>query len=269
MRAFKLFFYAAFLNAMDLDVHQIVSRSVAVNQADFQAFPFYSHRETDVEMKMDASGRPVSKSWKTMEILIVDGSPFKKMIARDGRPLSPDEQRKEDQRLGQETARRKAEPHSMRAARVLKFQKSLDREQRLMNQIAEAFDFRPAGEEIINGRAAYILDGEPNPDFHPNGLDANVLTGMHGRIWIDKADFHWARVRAEVTKPVSYAGFVAKIGVGTKFEFALAQVEENIWLPNLFIQDLNAKVLGVKAIRTRAEETYTNYHRADQVMASR
>ena len=36
--------------------------------------------------------------------------------------------------------------------------------------------------------------------------DAKVLTGMRGRLWVDKRTFRRAKVQAEVIKPISFTG---------------------------------------------------------------
>jgi hypothetical protein len=251
------------------DVPEIIRRSVVVNDSDFNALPRYSHRETDVELKVDGSGQSTPKSRKTIEYVMIDGSPYERLLMRDSQPLTPEEERKEEQKFRQEIQKRKMEGPSAREARVAKFRKSRESDQALMRQLAKAFTFTFVREEDVDGRPAYVLDAKPNPSFRPENQDGKLLTGMQGRIWIDKEGYHWVRVHAEVTKPVSYGLFIAKLGPGTKFEFELGPVEGELWLPKRFIQDVNAKVMGLKTIRTRQEETYTHYYRAGDFLAQR
>jgi hypothetical protein len=248
---------------------EIIRRSVPVNDSDFNAFPHYTRHETDIALKLDASGQPSEKVNKTVEVLLIDGSPYEKMLRRDGQPLSPEEARKEDEKVQLEIRKRKNESSATRSIRIARYQKSRESDQHLMHQIADAFIFTFVKEENVNGHATYVVDGEPNPNFYPDSQDSKLLAGMKGRIWIDTTGYHWMKVHVEVIKPVSYGLFIAKLGPGTKLEFELAPVEGNLWLPVRFLQDINAKVLGVKSIRTRQEETYTHYHRSDDVMASR
>jgi len=44
-----------------------------------------------------------------------------------------------------------------------------------------------------------------------------VPGGMTGHLWIDQRDSQWVRVEAEVVRPVSFFGFFAKVGKGTRF----------------------------------------------------
>jgi hypothetical protein len=188
---------------------------------------------------------------------------------RNGQPLSPEEHLKEEEKFRLEIRKRRHESSAVRAARIAKFRKSRESDLRLMDQVADAFEFKFIREESVNGRTAYVLDGTPNPNFRPDNQESKVLTGMRGRIWIDKAGLHWMKVHIEVIKPVSYGLFIAKVDPGTKIEFELAPADNDVWLPVRFVQELNAKVLGLKSIRTRAEETYTDYHRTGNMLASR
>jgi hypothetical protein len=70
------------------------------------------------------------------------------------------------------------------------------------------------------------------------------------------------KVEAEVIKPVTFAYFIAKVGPGTSFEFEQAPVAPDVWLPNRFVENVNAKILGIKSHRTREEEIYSDYRLA-------
>ena len=88
-----------------------------------------------------------------------------------------------------------------------------------MREMARAFDFHLAGEENIRGRSCWILDANPKPGYKPSDRDARVLIGMIGRLWIDKRGYRWVHTQAEVVKPVSFYGFLAKVGPGTRIIF--------------------------------------------------
>jgi hypothetical protein len=255
-------------SAIEPKANEIIKKSVIVNDADFQALSKYSHFESDVEVKLDSAGRQKSKTEKTFQVIMIDGSPYEKLATLNGHPLSPADQRKEEQKLKQEIAKRRSESGPAHHTRISKFQKERNNDHLLMQQMVDAFNFTLIGEETVNGHPAYVLDAVPRPDYRPINQEAKVLTGMKGRLWVDKAGYHWIKVKAEVIKPVSYALFLAKVGPGTRFEFEQAPVTDKLWLPKRFEQDVNAAVIGMFPIRTRTVETYTKYRLADEVLAS-
>lgn len=267
MHRLAFFLLAVTASAIEPNAKEIVKKSVVVNDADFQALPKYSHVETDVEVKIDSSGKQKSQTQKTFQVIMIEGSPYEKMVTLNGHPLSPADQKKEDQKLKQEVAKRRSESSSAHHTRISKFQKERNNDHLLMQQMVDAFNFSLVGEETVNGHPAYVLDAVPRPDYRPINQEAKVLTGMKGRLWVDKAGYHWIKVQAEVIKPVSYGLFIAKVGPGTRFEFEQAPVTDKLWLPKHFEQNVNAAVIGMFPIRTREDETYTNYRLANDSLA--
>ena len=152
------FLLAVTASAIEPNAKEIVKKSVVVNDADFQALPKYSHVETDVEVKIDSSGKQKSQTQKTFQVIMIEGSPYEKMVTLNGHPLSPADQKKEDQKLKQEVAKRRSESSSAHRTRISKFQKERNNDHLLMQQMVDAFNFTLVGEETVNGHAAYVLD---------------------------------------------------------------------------------------------------------------
>ncbi len=77
---------------------------------------------------------------------------------------------------------------------------------------------------MTNGHPTYVLDALPRPGYQPPNRTARILTGMHGRLWIEKKGFHWVKGEAEVLKPVSIFGFFAKVLPGTRMDLEMIPV---------------------------------------------
>lgn len=248
-------------SANSLKSAEIVHRSVAVNTADWKAQPDYSYRELDIKSKIDSSGQTRTEVSKTYEVMMIEGSPYNRLIAIRNEPLSRAQDLQEQMKLKTEIERRQAESGRERQARLGKYRNERAEEHMLMQQMVAAFNFRFAGEQQIEGSDCYALDAIPNPAYHPPVERARVLTGMKGRLWIDKAHYHWVKVQAEVMSPVAFGLFIAKVKPGTSFELEQAPVG-TVWLPKTFVETVNATVLGVYGMRTREEEHYSDYHQA-------
>jgi hypothetical protein len=244
------------------DAKEIVSRSVGVNESDWKALPQFAHVEKDVEWK---GGHRTTKSY---EVTMIEGTPYNKLIAIDDRPLPPEEQQKEEEKMKKEIEKRQNESPAERAARIAKYEKERNTDHLLMREMVNAFDFKLVGENRINGHPVWVLEATPKPDYHPINSQAKVLTGMQGKLYIDKAGYHWVKVEAEVIKPVNFDMFIAKVRPGTQFVFEQAPVGK-IWLPRHFAQTVNAKVLGVASYNSREEEFYANYHRMPSMLAAK
>lgn len=232
---------------------EIIRRSVTVNEADWQALPRYTHNETDVERRDGA------RVTKTYEISMIEGSEYQKLIAENGKPLDADEREEQEQRYRREIEKRRNESASDRAKRVQKYQHDRNSDHVLMNELVNAFDFNLVGSEVVGGVDTWVLDATPKPDYKPVVSDAKVLKGMKGRMWIDKAGYHWVRVKAEVIHSVTMR-MVARVGPGTRFTFEQKPLPgTRYWVPSHFVQEVNAKVLGFARYGSREEEFYSNY----------
>ena len=240
--------------AQGVNVAEIVKRSVAANEADWRAAPRYAFTEHDITSKRD--GTPVIK---TYQVLMIDGSPYNRLIAVNNRPLSPGDNANEEQKLKAEMARRQKETPGQRARRIAKYQHDRSQEHQMMKEMAAAFTYRLDGEGTLGGHSVYILDATPKPGYVPDNREARVLTGMRGRMWIDKRSYQWVKVVAEVTKPVEFGLFLARVGPGTRFELEQRPVGDGIWLPTHFSMNVNASVLGFYSENSTDDETYTHY----------
>jgi len=236
------------------DPQQIVRRSVQAIEADWSQAPNYTYQERDVQSKHD--GAPTIK---TYEVLMIEGSQYNRLIAVDDRPLSSSQQAEEEQKLQTETARRAHESVRERNRRIAKYQKERTRDHMMLISMVDAFDFQVTGEETVNGHDCWILDATPRPGYQPKERDMRVLTGMRGRLWVEKAQYQWVKVRAEVFKPVSFYGFMAKVGPGTFFMLEQAPVAENVWLPSRFSVHVTASALGFLNENSTDDEKYDKY----------
>lgn len=236
------------------DAQQIIRRSVAANESSWKEAPNYAYVDRDVESKHDGS-----KTSKTYEVLMIDGSPYHKIVAENDRSLTKVEQAQEDQKLQHEIHKRQHESKRERNKRIAKYMKERNQDHAMMNEMASALTYTLAGQEYLDGHDVWVLDATPKPGYIPKTHDAKVLTGMKGKLWIDKATYQWVKVEAEVFKPVSFYGFIAKVGPGTKFVLEQEPVTADVWLPKHFSMNVNASALGFINEDSTEDDTYRNY----------
>ena len=231
------------------DAGSIVSRSVQANAKDFKAAPGYDYSERD----------RVAGGTRTYRVLMIEGSPYQELTMVNQQPLAPDLQAEEQRKLDQTIAQRRTESPAAKAQRVAKYNKQRTRNQLLLNQLALAFKFKLIGEQQLGSRTVYAIQAIPRPGYVPPNREAQVLTGMHGKLWIDTATYQWVKVEAEVTHPVWIGGFLAKVMPGTRFELEYSPVSGNIWLPSHYSMKSRARVLFLFSSGQQDDETYFDY----------
>jgi hypothetical protein len=241
---------------------QIIRNSVEVMKSDWAQAPKYSYLELDVESK-----RHSPPTVKTSRVLMIDGSPYNLVTALNGAPLSPDEQAAEQRKLQKEIERRQTESARERQRRIAKYQKEDDRDHGMLKEMVGAFEFHLAGEAQVDGHACWVLDAEPRPEYEATNHEGHVLKGMKGRLWIDKATNQWVKVHAEVVKPVSFYGFLAKVAPGTEFDLEQEPVADGVWMPKAFSVHVQASALGFFSENSTTSDTYLDYQPMPQASA--
>ncbi len=243
--------------AAQRDAGEIVRKSVANTLADWNAAPQYDFTERDV-----VTGK--ARMLKTYRVTMIEGSPYNEMIAANGNPLDPARAAAQSRLLQQAIARRRRETPSERRQRIARYNRERRQDNKLLEQMIEAIDFKLVGEDSVDGRRCFVLEGAPKPGYRPPSRDTKVLKGMRGKMWIDEQAYQWVKVEAEVFRPVVFGLFIAKVEPGTEFTLEQQPVQENLWLPSHFSVSVKARVLGFWSHNTTDDETYSNYTRASQ-----
>jgi len=239
--------------AAGADVTTIIQRSVVANQENWKASPEYSYLERDRDQE----------DTKTYRVLMLLGSPYNQLVAVNDQPLSLEDQERERQKLEKVTKQRQNESPQQREDRIRKYQKNRQRDHLMMEQLVDAFDFKLLGEQELDGFDVYVLSAKPRPGYQPLNTATKALTGMQGKLWIDKETFQWVKVEAEVVHPVSIEGFLARVEPGTRFELEQMPVADGVWLPKHFAMRSRARILFLISQKRQADETYSDYQRQE------
>ncbi|MFP5227499.1 MAG: hypothetical protein ACLGXA_07690 [Acidobacteriota bacterium] len=201
---------------------------------------------------------PEGKTRTYREIMLL-GSRYSLLTETDGKQLTPDRAREEQRRLDQARQMRTAESPEQREKRVSAYKRERQRDQFLLNEMVNAFEFRLSGEERLGRHDAYVFKAEPRRGYRPPDNRARVLTGMRGTLWIDKSTSQWLRVEAEVFRTVSIEGFLAQVQPGTRFLLEQAPISGNLWLPTHYSMKARARILFFFPKNSDEEETYFGY----------
>jgi len=244
------------------DPLEIVRKSVEAIETNWKQAPNYSFVDRELESKKE--GEPTIKSY---EVLMIDGSPYHRLIATGDMRLSPGEQAEEDRKMRNEIDKRQHESDREEKKRLAKYLRDRKREHDMIREMVNAFEFRLAGEETVDGHDCWVLDTSPKPGYAPMDRESRVLTGMSGRLWIDKNQNQWVKARAEVVKPVGFYGFLAKVGPGTRFLLEQQPIANNLWMPKHFSMQVNASAFGFLNEDSTDDETYQDYKPMSQSLA--
>lgn len=237
--------------AQQPDVQDIIKKSVAATNADFNAAPGLNYKERD----------RVGKGSKSYQVTMIEGSPYQRLIAVNGKPLSPAQAAQEQQKEEQVTASRRSESSGDRQGRIAKYDKDRTRDHLMMQQLTDAFNFTYIGERKVRGFKVYMLKATPRSGYKPPNMQTQVLPGMQGELWIDQQTYQWVKVTAHVIRPVSIEGFLAQVEPGTQFELEKSPVPGGTWQITHFAMKSSAKVLFMFNRSSQEDDSYYDFQR--------
>jgi hypothetical protein len=239
-------------NQSDLDPRQIVGASITATEHSWQARGHYTYTERDENRRLDARGQVKSDDVDVSRMILVNGARFEQLLEHNGHPPSTEERKKQDEGL----EKLKHETPDECAARLRKDQENKS----FLEEVPSAFDFQLVGEEIADGRSAYVLQATPHPGYHAHGKYGKMFSKVEGKLWVDKQDFGWIKVDGQVTQSFSMGLFVARVQRGSHIILKQISVSDAVWVPKRLEVRASARILFLKSLDTERILTYSDYY---------
>jgi hypothetical protein len=243
------------------DAREIVRKSVELDQADWARMKDYTWIARETDRSLDSGGRVKSEKTDEWETVILYGEPHHRMLERDGKPLSADDQRKEQQKLDKAVAKLEHESPEQRARREAEYEKQREKDREFLREVPDLFDFKLLGDERIDGHDVWVISATPKPGYKPEHSDAKPLLKVRAKMWIDKAEYQWVRLEGETTATISFGLFIARLNPGAKLVFEQTRVNDEVWLPKREIISGAGRVGLVKKLAGEQEVTWNNYRK--------
>lgn len=219
----------------------------------------YTYIQREEEHKLDGDGTVKKVESRTSEVLVAYGEHIHRLIAKDDKPLSAEEAKKEDERIQKIIDKRKNESDSDRRKRIEKEEKDREDGRKFVLEIADAYNFRLAGSELLDGRDTWILDAEPRHGYEPKYREAKMLPKLKGRIWIDKGEMQWTKFDVTTIDTISFGLFLARLHKGTRIVVEATRVNEEVWLPKHLSLHVDVRVALLRNFNEDIEQTFRDY----------
>jgi hypothetical protein len=241
------------------DAREIVRRSIDLDQANWIRMADYTWVGHDRERHFDSHQRVTSDHQEAWETIILDGQPFRRTIARDGKPLPPAGQRKQQQKLDKDTAKLESQTPAEKQRRAAEYEKTRRRERAFLLEIPDAYDLRLEGSDKIDGQDVWVISGVPKPGYRPKSRDGAALLKIRGKMWIEKAGYQWVRLEAQTTGTISFGWFLARLNPGAKLVLEQTRVNDEVWLPKREYMTGSGRIALLKRVAEDEEITWSDY----------
>jgi hypothetical protein len=241
------------------DAHQIMVRAVESYHKDTEAVRNYTFLQREVESDLDGSGKPKNTEIRTWDITLQEGSPYRRLVARNDQPISPEEKKQEEEKLQWSIEQRRKETPEQRDLRIANWRRREVRRTEPVKELPEAFDFQLVREEALNGVATWVIDATPKPGYKPRSTFTSFFPKVKIRFWIDKREYQCARAEMEIKDTVSFGGFLVRVAKGGHLMLEQTRVNDEVWLPKRFTMEASARLMLVKGYHKALDMTFSDY----------
>ena len=242
------------------DPRTIIEKSLQRDQRDDELARRYAYLETSTEQEWK-NGQRTKKQAETHEIMSLYGQPYRRLVAKDGKPLPASEQKKEREKVDKLAAERARETPAQRERRVAKYAEERRRQRAFLLEIPKAYSFQLAGEANVDGRAAGMSDATPVASYRARDSRAKMLGKFKGRFYVAKQDSTLLKLEAEAIDSVSFGLVLARLERGARFSLEKTHVNNELWMPARIKVDFDARLALLKKIRVDLRIEYSDFRK--------
>jgi len=192
-----------------------------------------------------------AKNDTTREIIESRQGTVARLVQRNGQPITADEDAAERERLnGLLNSPSDFLKHHKRDNAARSYSLQLVREM----PRAMIYTYTPGQPQLPNFfDSQVVLDFTPDPHYHPPSIITEALTGLQGRVWIDRKSKHVLRIEGRVIKAFDFGwGMLARVYPGGTIEFEQANAGADRWTYAHLREDITIREMMVKTVRQHA-----------------
>jgi hypothetical protein len=246
------------------DLKQLFAELDANQKAIDKIKENYAGTRNEEETEYDKTGKVTKKQLEEYTFFYLNGEEVSTLVKKDGKPLSEEEQKKENEKTQKRIEELQKEN-----------KKKEDKEQKEKEEGKESKDDDPGIEiflrvcqfvnprrERFRGQDVLVFDFEPNPEYKPKNIEERVVKELAGVIWVDEKAHDVARLEAYFVGDVHIAGgLLANLQKGTSFVLEQGYLNNEVWLPTYEEAHVGVRVLLVKGFKVNSVTKYSDYKR--------
>jgi hypothetical protein len=195
------------------------------------------------------------KGVTTKEIVPTREGDVARLIARNDKPLTPEQNQAELDRLSNLMAHPEIQEH-----RYKREQEDSGRADEMVRLLPDAFLYTYLDMAPGPNGPAYRLSFKPNPNFRPPDREAEVYHGMEGELWIDQGQERIVKLDAHLIADVNFGwGILGKLYKGGTLTIEQKDVGHRHWEATLMKLNLTGVALMFKPLSFQTTETSTDF----------
>lgn len=194
----------------------------------------YTYHEMVVTNQLDKNGKIKKTESEEDEVFFVNTHEIHRKIKKNGKDLSADDQKKEQERVQKEVEKALKTPPDQ----------STDKHEVSISRMLQIMKVSNPRREQMDGRSIITFDFMGDPHAKTHG-DEGVLKKISGTVWIDEQDREVRRLTARFDDNFHLGFGLFSVGKGSAFAFNQKLVNNELWLPTSAQIHIVAHAIGV------------------------
>ncbi len=185
----------------------------------------YECRVSDEAAEMDGKGKVKKTETEVKEQFYVNGVEVDRTLTKDGKDLTPEQTKKENERVMKAT---------LKYTNQATAKKETDKQNKEMQEMLSAMMLTNGHREQVDGRSVLYYDIVPNPKFQAKNIQQRFAQVMQGRISVDEATGEPVDINIKSTQDLKIAGGVlANLHKGFWIHVHDHEQPDGVWLTDL------------------------------------
>jgi hypothetical protein len=211
----------------------------------------YTFRAVQTTRELDSSGKTKKIETEEHEVFFVNRQRIEKLVRKDGKDLTPDQARKEQDRVNKEVLKISTPGYT-----------NPDKDEITVARLLQIVRFFRPRRVLLNGRDTIAFDFAGDEHAKTRGRDEEALKKVSGTIWIDEADREVSRMSATLDENYHIGfGLLASVAKGSNVVFDQALIRNEAWLPTAIALHLQARAFLVAGFRAEVDIRFDQYRK--------
>lgn len=183
----------------------------------------YLYHSFAIEQSEDDHGNVKKTEANDFDIFYVAGVQIERLIRKNGRDLTPDEQNKESERIDKKIAKAKEKSGESGGEQ---------NDVVTVSRFLELGSFSNPRRVLLDGRDTIAVDFTGNPKAKTRNRLEGAIRDMEGTVWVDEQDRSLRKLQGHFVNAFKVGGgLLADIRKDSSFEAEWTKINGEVWLP--------------------------------------
>ena len=220
----------------------------------------YTYHVRVEQQELDGKGGVKKTTVTDSESVTIDGVRVDRVVARDGKPLTLEEAKKESDKIDKEVAKDKE-----RRAKAESNGKTTDaqgHDELTVSRILQLGTFSNPRRMILNERPTIVADYAGDPNAKTKNRFETMFRDLVGTVWIDEQDRALVQVQGHFLNDFKIGGgLIADVKKDSSFSAKMTKVNGEAWLPEEFDGQGKIRVLLFAGFSGRVKLVTSDYRK--------